>query len=344
MTSNPSYGKTSSGIEIAQAYADSIKGKTALITGVSTGGIGDAITRAFAHAGAATIIITGRDDAKMSAVRKALSADYPGTKFRSLKLNLNSLAASKKAAQEILEDASIKQVDITVANAGFGTGRDEREVTEDGIESHFGANHLAHFVFITTLLPKIKAAAKKNPPGATRIITLSSNANAASPIRFSDWNYEKHSTDVPDDEQPSWILHPLMDLPADPVPFSFLVAYGQSKTANVLMAVHLNKLLSKEGIAAFSLHPGVVGSTGQKALITPAQSAKLEAMLGAPKTIDQGAATAVVAALDPGLKGGEKVYLDDCQFTDQVPAWATDAQAAERLWKLSENIVKERLG
>jgi NAD(P)-dependent dehydrogenase (short-subunit alcohol dehydrogenase family) len=147
---------------------------------------------------------------------------------------------------------------------------------------------------------------------------------------------------VPDAEQPSWEIHPFMDLPADPVPFSYLTAYGQSKTANILMAIELNKRLSGEGILAFSLHPGVVESTGQKQLVSESMSAKLESIMGAPKTIDQGAATAVVAALDPGLKGGQ--YLDDCQVSDKVPAWSTDAQAAEKLWKLSEDIVREKLG
>jgi NAD(P)-dependent dehydrogenase (short-subunit alcohol dehydrogenase family) len=390
MTSNPTYNKYSSGIEIAQAYAENIKGKTVLITGVSTGGIGDAIARAFAHAGAATIIstqsqgqsgcfynraglelldiccvleqlllpshptfdrytdfaslylVTGRDDTRLSSVHKALSADYPDTKFRPLKLVLDSLVATKQAAQEILDDTSINKIDITIANAGFGTGKADREVTADGIESHFGANHLAHFLFVDTLLPKIKAAAKKSPPGATRIITISSNASVISPIRFSDWNYEKHSTDVPDAEQPIWELHPFMDLPADPVPFSYLTAYAQSKTANILMAIQLNKRLSSEGISAFSLHPGVVGSTGQKQLVSESMSAKLESMMGPPKTIDQGAATVVVAALDPVLQGGQ--YLEDCQISDQAPAWSTDAQAAEKLWKLSEDIVREKLG
>lgn len=344
MTSNPSYDKTSGGIEIAQAYTSSFRGKTALITGVSTGGIGEAVARSFAHGGAATIIITGRNDTKMAAVNKALSTDFPGTRFRSLKLNLNSLAATKQAAQEILDDSSIDQVDITVANAAQGSTGLEREVTDDGIELHFGVNHLAHFLFVNTLLPKIKAAAKKSPPGATRIITVSSGASGISPIRFSDWNYEKHSTDVPDSEQPTWWVHPLFDLSTEPVPFSALTAYGQSKTANVLMAVQLNKLLLSEGISTFSINPGVVGSTGQKKMVNESVSAKLEAALGPSKTIDQGAATIVVAALDPGLKGGESVWLADCQVSDQIVPWAVDAQAAEKLWQLSEDIIKEKLG
>ena len=141
-----------------------------------------------------------------------------------------------------------------------------------------------------------------------------------------------------------WEVHPLFDLPADPVPFSSLTAYGQSKTANVLMAVQLNKLLSSEGILAFSLNPGIVTSTGEKALVTDEMAAKLEAVFGPPKTIDQGAATVVVAALDPGLKGGEAVWLVDCQISDQIPPSSTDAQLAEKLWKLSEEIIREKLG
>lgn len=140
MTSNPSYGRDSSAIEIARSYASSIKGKTALITGVSLGGIGEAIVRAFAHAGAATVIITGRDDEKMTTAHQALSSDYSAATFPSLKLNLGSLAGAKQAAQEILDDASIDQIDITVANAACSTGKDIREVTADGLELHFGIN------------------------------------------------------------------------------------------------------------------------------------------------------------------------------------------------------------
>lgn len=125
MAPNPSYGRDSSGIDIAQAHASSIKGKTALITGVSRSGIGEAVAKAFANAGAAMIIITGRNDEKLAAAYNDLSITYPNTKFRPLKLDLNSLAGAKSSAQEILDDASIKQIDITVANAGFSSQKEQ---------------------------------------------------------------------------------------------------------------------------------------------------------------------------------------------------------------------------
>lgn len=343
MAPNPSYGRDSSGIDIAQAHASSIKGKTALITGVSRSGIGEAVAKAFANAGAAMIIITGRNDEKLAAAYNDLSITYPNTKFRPLKLDLNSLAGAKSSAQEILDDASIKQIDITVANAGFSSQKEHREVTSDGIESHFGSNHLGHFVFANTLLPKIKAAAKVNKPGATRIVIVSSGAANLSPIRFSDWNYEKHSNDVPESEQGIWAAHPVFDLPPNPVPFSYLTAYAQSKTANVLMAVQLNKLLASEGIASYSLNPGPTESAALKVMVTPSIRPKLEAALGPIKSLDAGAAVVVVAALDPGLKPEEGVWLDDCQLGEIAP-WSTDREAAEKLWQLSEQIVADKLG
>ena len=343
MVPNPSYGRESSGIEIAQAHASSIKGKTALITGVSPDGIGEAVAKAFAHAGAATIIITGRNSEKLAAAHKGLCTAYPNTNFRPLELDLNSLAAARSSAQEILDDTSIEQIDITVANAGLNSGKEHRQVTNDGIELHFGVNHLGHFVFVNTLLPKIKAAAKVNNPGATRIVMVSSGAANLSPIRFSDWNYEKHSTDVPESEQGVWAAHKAFGLPPTPVQFSSLIAYAQSKTANILMAVQLNELLADEGIASYAMNPGPTESAGYKVMVTPSIKPKLEAALGPTKSLDAGAAVVVVAALDPGLRPNEGVWLSDCQLGKVAP-WTTDQEAAEKLWQLSERIVAEKLG
>jgi NAD(P)-dependent dehydrogenase (short-subunit alcohol dehydrogenase family) len=171
MTSNPAYTEETSGLDVAAAYAAQVSGKTVLITGVSNGGIGDATARAFAHGGASTIIITGRNEERLSAVTKALSSDYPNIKFRTFKLDLDSLAAVRQSAQEIMNDASIEKIDIIVTNAGFSAFTGDRVLTVDGYERHFAANHLAHFLFVTKLLPKLYLAAEKsNKHGATRII------------------------------------------------------------------------------------------------------------------------------------------------------------------------------
>lgn len=343
MASNMSFNQETSGIEVAQTYASEAAGKIVLVTGVAIGGIGDAIARAFASGGASAVIITGRDDARLSAVYKAISADYPRTKIRPLKLDLSSLAAIQKAVGEILDDASIPRIDILAANAGNNTFKNERMETVDGLESHFGANHIGHFFLITSLLPKIRAAAKQNKPGATRIITVASGGTWASPIRFSDWNYD--GKEIPEEEQPNWApIATMFSLPPEPAPFEHHIAYGQSKTANILMTVHINKLFLQEGIYSFSADPGYVWSTGAKRELadTPPEIAK---MFGFRKNIDQGSATAIVAALDPGLEPKCGIYLSDCQVTmEKCPPWSSDEKAAEKLWKLSQEIVESRLG
>lgn len=344
MASNTSYDRDTSALEVAKAYSSKIKGKTVLITGVSPGGIGDGTARAFAHGGASTIIITGRNDTRLSESIKALSAAYPSVTFRPLKLDLDSLKDVKQSAEELLNDEEVKKIDILVANAGANIFGGPRQFTKDGLEWHFGANHLAHFYFVTLLLPLLRAAAKQNPPGATRVVMLSSMSMAGSPIRFSDYNWE--GKPVPEDEKPDFtILTALLGVqPTDE--YEANVAYGQSKTANTLMALHLNTLFDKEGINAFSVHPGLVESTGAKSLFGTLEKGAFDEALkavGPMKTIDQGSSTTIVAAVDPGLKPENGVYLADCQMAEP-PAWASNKQSAERLWELSEKLVKDAVG
>jgi NAD(P)-dependent dehydrogenase (short-subunit alcohol dehydrogenase family) len=171
MSSNPTYTEETSGIEVAAAYSAQASGKTILITGVSNGGIGEATARAFAHGGAHIIIITGRNEERLYAVYKTLSSDYPETKFRTFRLDLDSLAAVRQSALEILNDASVEKIDIIIINAGFSAFTGDRALTVDGYERHFGVNHLAHFLFVTKLLSKLRLAAEKTKThGQTRII------------------------------------------------------------------------------------------------------------------------------------------------------------------------------
>lgn len=341
MASNPSWTQETSALDVARTYSSQVSGKVVLITGVSPGGIGEATAHAFAHGGAPIVIITGRNDEKLSEVIGSLSKEYPKTRFRPLKLDMNSLQAVRKAAQEILNDNSIPQLDIVVANAG-GNFNGPRTETVDGIETHFGVNHLAHFHFVTLLLPKLRAAAKKNPLGATRVVVLSSAAMLSSGIRFSDWQVEGKL--VPDDEKPNWgLVSAILGVqPTDG--YQHDIAYGQSKTANTLFALHLNELLASQGIYSFSVHPGIVNSTGGNEVwkTLSEEQKKALASFGISKSIDQGSSTTLVAALDPGLKPEAGVYLADCQVAE-APEWATDKAKAEKLWKLSEELVGEKV-
>jgi len=182
-------------------------------------------------------------------------------------------------------------------------------LTEDGFETHFATNHLSHFLLTKLLMPKILAS-----PSPVRIVNVGSWGHLASPILFDDLDFGAGATYVE------------------------FTAYGQSKTANVLFSVSLNKNLGKRG-SSWSLHPGAIDSGLQK-YVTPEMRAEGMKMMAATgllakmggkmpkrKTLQQGCATTLRAALDPGLvpgvgvvdkdgKGGESCYLSDCQVVN----------------------------
>ena len=246
--------------------------------------------------------------------------------------------------QEILNDASIPAIDITIACAGVHDFTDDRLLTTDGLEWHFGVNHLAHFLFVNDLLPKIRTAAKSNPPGSTRIIAVSSEMAFASPFRFSDPQFDEKP--IPDSEKPNWEFMKILKVEPH-TKYDHWIAYSQSKTANVLFALHLNKILAEDNITAFSLHPGLVQSQYAMHFFENGLSDELKevfaSIAGTMKTVEQGAATAVVAALDPGLKPEAGTYLSDCQIKSELPEYLTSTEQAEKLWELSEEILKEKL-
>ncbi len=194
--------------------------------------------------------------------------------------------------------------------------------TADGYEAQFGVNHLAHFLFVTSILSELKAGKP------ARVVIVSSVANKFGNINFDDINWEKNYD--------KWL------------------AYGQSKTANILFAKQLNKLYASEGIQAFSLHPGAIMTNLQKDLPVEEQRAmgffkEDGTLIDAFKSIEQGASTSVYAALAPELDGQGGEYLEDCAISRNVndengnytglASYAVDMKAAERLWKLSEQMV-----
>jgi NAD(P)-dependent dehydrogenase (short-subunit alcohol dehydrogenase family) len=220
-----------------------------LVTGVSPKGIGSATVLNLASQSPGLLILASRTKAKVQEVAVQIAEKYPGTRVEIVALDLGSQKAVRQAAADVA--ALTDTLDILINNAGVVVT--SRQATPEGIEQQFGTNHIGPFLLTNLLLPLLRKAAETNPPGATRIVSLSSAGHRLSPIRFSDYNFE--GKEVPPEEDHF-----------KPLPGAFgkctadgyngIVTYAQSKTANVLMTVQLQKHLSKLGIAAYSLHPG----------------------------------------------------------------------------------------
>lgn len=222
---------------------------------------------------------------------------------------------------------------VLINNAGVPASA-ERAVDARGYEVQFATNHLGHFQLTLALLPALRAA------GGARVVNVSSGAQRFGEIRWDDPHFAHGDYD------PN-------------------VAYAQSKLANVLFAVELDRRVSGDGVSAYAVHPGVVVGT---ALNSSAGDETLRAMglideAGRPvidpehgkKTPQQGASTAVFAATSPLLADVGGVYLTDNDISalDDEPrpmsaegpptaamSHSVDPESARRLWELSEELLR----
>ena len=208
-------------------------------------------------------------------------------------------------------------LDILVNNAGV-MALPELELTPGGWELQFATNHLGHFALAVGLHDSLAAA-----PAGARIVALSSRAHLRSPVVFEDINFANR--------------------PYDP-----MLAYGQSKTANVLFAVEATRRWAGDGITANAVHPGAIGETNLSRHLPPEYLEQLRASGAFQfKTTEQGAATSVLVATSPQLEGIGGRYFQDCNeapVVDEsyeqnagtgVASYALDPANAERLWALS---------
>jgi NAD(P)-dependent dehydrogenase (short-subunit alcohol dehydrogenase family) len=218
----------------------------------------------------------------------------------------------KAAAAEIA--TLTNRLDLIINNAGIMT--QTRTTTKEGIEGQFGACHIGHFLLTNLLMPQLLVAAASSTPRATRVVNLTSLGHRISPVRFSDYNIT--GKDVPVGEKSPGPLPPLFTKNAADG-YNGWVAYGQAKTANILFSIGLNERLREKGIASYAVHPGCkyraaqdarLSSNERKAIWTGlSRNLDAEGEEAIRKTSpfwknhDQGAATVLVAALDPALNG-----------------------------------------
>ncbi|KAF2799478.1 NAD(P)-binding protein [Melanomma pulvis-pyrius CBS 109.77] len=223
------YDKKSTASGVASDLASSITGKVVLTTGVSPNGLGAHFVETIAKHQPALLILAGRSAPKVQATADKIKSDpaSANVETRVVILDLASQVQIREAARHVL--AFPENIDVVVNSAGIMAG--PYATTEDGIESQFGSNHIGHFLFTNLIMSKILAS--KSP----RIVNVSSNGHALSPIRFDDYNFQAGKT------------------------YNQWDAYGQSKTGNILFSKGLAQKLGSKGLRAYSLHPGVVFGT-----------------------------------------------------------------------------------
>ena len=318
------FGATSTTDDVLSGV--NLKGKRILVTGVSAG-LGVETARALAAHGARVVGAArdlGKAEVATAGVRDAAAA--AGGRFEMVALDLANLKSVRKCADALL--ARGEPFDVVIANAGvmatpFGH-------TADGFETQFGTNHLGHFVLVNRIAPLIRAGG--------RLVNLSSAGHRFANVDLEDPNFER-------------------------TPYDPFVAYGRSKTANILFAVAFDQRHRARGVRAAAVHPGGIHTElGRHMDPSHAQSMveqidKQLAAEGKPpyqwKTIPQGAATSVWAAVvaSPDEVGGR--YCENCHVgrvvadntvisvvSEGVRGYALDPQNAEALWNKSEQMVR----
>ena len=282
-----------------------LAGKRAIITG-GAAGIGIETARALSSAGAAVTLAVRRPDAAEAAAEELRrSTGSPTVDVRFLDLSdLHSVRAFTTAWKGPLH--------ILVNNAGI-MAVPELAKTPQGFEIQFGTNFLGHFA-LTVGLHRALAAAN-----GARVISVSSSGHFFSPVIFDDLNF-------------------------DFIPYTPFGAYGQSKTANALLAVAIAQRWGEVGISSNSLNPGAIATGLQK------HTGGLKTPVERRKTLAQGASTSVLLAASPLLEGISGLYFEDCNqarqvsrrptdFTGGYAAYAVDPGNAERLWELSLKLI-----
>lgn len=295
-----------------------LTGKNAIVTG-GYSGIGLETTRALAAAGA-HVHVPARD---VTRARETLADIIPPEQVS--EMDLADLKSVTRFVNDFTEGHG--NLDMLIANAGVMACPEQR--TAQGWEWQFGINHVGHFVLGLGLMDHMAKA-----EGA-RLVTLSSIGHRMSGMRFDDLHFTRD-------------------------PYEKWTAYGQSKTAQALFAVGVNTRMRERGIEAFGVHPGGIFTPLQRHLPNEEMAAlgwtdetgkPSERAAALFKTPAQGATTTLWCATSPMLAGKGGVYCEDCDIAALVAdddtgmagvrSWAVDADAADKLWDVTQSLLAD---
>jgi NAD(P)-dependent dehydrogenase (short-subunit alcohol dehydrogenase family) len=203
----------------------------------------------------------------------------------------------------------------------------EYRLTTDGHELQFATKHLSHFLFFKLLEPALLTAASPNLP--SRVVTPTSSAHTIHGINeTTNYNFERGD-------------------------YNPMIAYAQSKTANIYMANEIERRYAERNVHATSVHPAIVVQTALAQYMPPDafKGVDKSALYAAIKSVEQGAATTVWAAIGDKWKSDGGKYLSDCAvaepyvdgedkfLTSGYAAHAYDVDEAKRLWRDSLRLV-----
>lgn len=281
-----------------------MQGKTVVVTGGNSG-IGLETAEALAGMGARVIVTARNADKGRAAVAGIVQRLGGHAQVQLVVFDLSDLASVRRGADEILEQAP--RLDVLVNNAGVVLS--ERHETVDGFEATFATNHLGPFLLTNLLLDRIRESTP------SRIVNVASTAHntARKGIPFDDLQSTKH--------------------------YRGMRVYGESKLANILFTLELARRLAGTGVTANALHPGTVrtgyGADGDaRGFLAFGIKIAKPFFLSAAK----GARTSIYLASSPAVEGVTGQYFDKCKPA-KSRRWAQDAEAAQRLWQVSEELV-----
>jgi NAD(P)-dependent dehydrogenase (short-subunit alcohol dehydrogenase family) len=240
-------------------------------------------------------------------------------------IHVAELELTDRASIDAFTDAWDGPLDILVNNAGVMAVQDLTRTCE-GYELQFATNHLGHFALTLGLYDALAGS------GDARVVSVSSSGHLRSPVIFDDLHFRFR--------------------PYDP-----FLAYGQSKTANVLFAVEITRRWARDGITANALMPGGIATNLQRhvggAGYMERRARELQASSDRDfrfKSVEQGAATSVLLAASPLLAGVGGRYFEDCNEAPVVEErgtafhgvapYALDPANAERLWGVSVDLIQ----
>jgi len=290
-------------------------GRTAVVTGANSG-LGLETARELARHGAA-VVLACRDTAKGDQAVQEITRSVPAAELEVAPLDLASLESVREFAETLADRGT--EIDLLINNAGVMAS--PRRLTSDGFELQLGTNMLGHFALTGRLLERMQGRED------ARVVTLSSNAHKMGRINFDDLQSERR--------------------------YNRWAAYGQSKLADLMFALELDRRLRASGseVKSVAAHPGYAATNLQSAA-APAIDRWGMALtnLIMAQSAEKGALPSLYAATEPGLEGGSYIGPDGIgEFRGHPKVVsptraARDPEAASRLWRAAEDLTGVSFG